>query len=82
MSAGARTARPRRRGYHLKILQWLHANSCPWDAETCKRAARGGLETLRWAHENGCDWNAKTCSHAAYGGHLEILKWVRDNGCP
>jgi hypothetical protein len=42
-------------GGHSELLQWARENGCPWDAETCARAAEGGhLELLRWARENGC----------------------------
>ena len=58
-------------------------NGCPWDAETCKAAARGGhLEVLKFARGNGCPWNADTCTAAARGGHLEVLAWALKNGCP
>ena len=62
----------------------MRAEGCPWNAETCNRAAQAGhLETLRWAHENGCDWNAEvTCYYAAYGGQLEVLQWLRAEDCP
>jgi hypothetical protein len=37
---------------HLEVLQWAHANGCPWDEdtiETCECAAKGGhLEVLKW----------------------------------
>ena len=70
-------------GGHLEVLQWAHANGCPWDSETCSEAARGGhLEVLQWARANGCPWDPETCSLAAQGGHLEVLQWVRANGCP
>ena len=65
------------------MLQWLRANGCPWDAETCDRAAEGGhLEVLQWARANGCLWSEETCAEAAGGGHLEVLQWLRTNGCP
>jgi hypothetical protein len=35
--------------------QWLRANGCDWNTETCSAAAGGGhLEVLEWARENGC----------------------------
>ena len=40
---------------HLEVLQWAHANGCPWDAGTCMFAAKGGhLKVLQWARANGC----------------------------
>ena len=67
---------------HLEVLQWLHCNGCPWDAETCSRAAFGGhLEVLGGraptaAHGTRGAWrggggSASRCSVGA-----------RANGCP
>jgi hypothetical protein len=37
------------------VLQWLRANGCEWDGETCENAKKGGhLEVLQWAIANGC----------------------------
>ena len=42
-------------GGHLDVLQWLRANGCPWDTNTCIYAAKGGhFELLKWAKANGC----------------------------
>jgi hypothetical protein len=57
------------KGGHLVVLQWAHANGCPWDERKCAEAARGGhLEMLQWLHENGCPWDARTCEYAARKG--------------
>ena len=67
----------------LEVLQWLHANGCPWNRSTCSGAAGGGhLKAMQWLIANGCPWNADTCAWAAKGGHLEVLQWARENGCP
>ena len=56
------------------MLQWAHANGCPWDAATCKAAGVGGnLEILQWLRANGCEWDKETYRCAAEGGHLELL---------
>eukprot|EP00611_Tribonema_gayanum_P022733 TRINITY_DN462_c0_g1_i1.p1 TRINITY_DN462_c0_g1~~TRINITY_DN462_c0_g1_i1.p1 ORF type:complete len:398 (-),score=41.53 TRINITY_DN462_c0_g1_i1:803-1996(-) len=63
---------------HLAVLQWLHANSCPWDSQTCSEAAAGGhLAVLQWLRSRGCPWFSWTCAAAAGGGHLEVLQWAR-----
>jgi hypothetical protein len=32
------------------VLEWLRANGCPWDVETCEYAAGAGhLAVLQWA---------------------------------
>ena len=42
-------------GGHLEVLQWLRANGCPWDVNTCRRAFAGGhYDMLEWAKANGC----------------------------
>ena len=70
-------------GGHLEVLQWAHANGCPWNEETCSWAAWGGhFEVLQWARANGAPWDADTCYWAAGGEHLEMLQWLRANGCP
>ena len=46
------------RAGHLEVVQWAHANGCPWDEEVCLQAARGGhLAVLQWSRANGCPWN-------------------------
>lgn len=42
---------------HLGLLQWLHAQSCPWSVETARQAAQcrkdNCLPMLRWMAANG-----------------------------
>lgn len=65
----------------IYVLQWLHANGCPWDETTCAGAALGGhLEVLQWARANGCPWDERTRKYAAMGGHTDILQWISANG--
>ena len=48
------------------MLQWLRAEGCPWDWNTCHMAVyEGHVEVLRWARENGCEWDAWTRDEAA-----------------
>jgi hypothetical protein len=50
--------------------QWLRANGCPWDMDTCTNAVIGNhLQVLQWAHENGCPWNERAfiAVHAPIG---------------
>ena len=68
---------------YLEILKYAHENGCPWDENTCCRAAENGyLDCLKYVHENGCPWNEGTCHLAARYGHLECLKYAHENGCP
>eukprot|EP01043_Picozoa_sp_COSAG02_P002086 COSAG02_NODE_46_length_45443_cov_36.731497_38_plen_179_part_00 len=67
----------------LEVLQYAHANGCPWDSDTCSNAAENGhLEVVQYAHANGCPWDSSTCSVAAENGHLEVLQYAHANGCP
>eukprot|EP00982_Pelagococcus_subviridis_P003304 24918-Pelagococcus_subviridis.AAC.1 len=64
-------------------LAWAKELGCPWNENTCAKAAEGGhLEVLQWARANGCPWDEDTCRAAAEFGHLEVLQWARANGCP
>jgi len=69
-------------GGHLHILQWLRANGCEWNKDTCfEAAAHGHAKVLSWARENGCDWDAENCAaEAAHRGHLEVLQCMRAKG--
>jgi hypothetical protein len=68
---------------HLPILQWLHAQGHPLEAQICAFAAKGGhLACLQWARANGCPWGERTCWCAASMGHLDVIQWARANGCP
>ncbi|MDB0053514.1 hypothetical protein N9F40_00605 [bacterium] len=45
-------------GGYLEVLQWAHANGCPWDVVTskCARVA-GHLDILQLLDANGCpEW--------------------------
>lgn len=43
------------KGGHLKVLQWLRTNGCPWNECACTSAAFGGhFDILTWAIANGC----------------------------
>jgi hypothetical protein len=64
----------------LDVLQWARGNGCPWDKETCSKAARGGhFELLQWAWEQGCPLDADVVCDIA-NDHLEIVQWAREQG--
>jgi len=51
-------------GGHLDVLLWARKHRCPWDVETCVRAAdEGELEVLRWAIEHGCPGGERHAHH-------------------
>jgi hypothetical protein len=72
------------RNGHFELLQWLHANGCPWNESATAAAAKGGhFEILKWLVHNGCPMqNTITSSAAVMSGRLEILIWLHNNGCP
>jgi hypothetical protein len=42
------------------VLQWARSNGCPWNEETCARAAEyGHFELLSWAKANGAPEEAE-----------------------
>jgi len=47
------------------VLRWAraHAQSFPWDEETCASAAYAGhLTVLQWAREHDCPWTEDLCA--------------------
>ena len=67
----------------LRLLEWAHAQGCPWGKRTCKDAAKNGhLHCLKYAHEQGCEWDEYTCKDAAKNGHLHCLTYAHEQGCP
>ena len=67
-----------------EVRQWARANGCPWNKQTCTRAAEGGhLEVLQWAIENGCPWEWHECMvGATEKGTLDMLAWLNENKPP
>lgn len=67
---------------HLKVLQYLRLNACPWDEWTCSLAAlNGNLEVLQWAQVNGCPWDKYTYRFAFLSGNDKVIEWVTLNAC-
>jgi hypothetical protein len=62
----------------LPVLQLLHAQGCPWDADVADAAARrGAYEMLRWLREHGCEWNPEgILDAAATSGNIKLAAWV------
>ena len=64
------------------VLQWLRSEGCPWDSNTCYKAAeKGHLSVLQWARSEGCPWNLDVYYAAAEDGHISVMQWARNNGC-
>eukprot|EP00953_Heterococcus_sp_UTEX-ZZ885_P002547 1886-Heterococcus_DN1.PRE.2 len=63
----------------LAVMQFLHAQGCPWDESVCTAAAeRGCFEMLRWAREHGCEWEHQhILQAAASSGNIEMTAWVK-----
>jgi hypothetical protein len=63
----------------LPMLQFLHAQKCPWDASIAAvLARRGKLELLRWVIEQGCPFDKYAIlTSAASSGNIETTAWVK-----
>ena len=49
---------------HLELLKWAREHECPWNEETCARAAHcGEMEVLSWAIEHGCPGGERYAHH-------------------
>jgi hypothetical protein len=61
------------------VLQFLHAQGCPWDETVSAAAAESGdIEVLRWVHEHGCKWDDRyNLREAARSGSDEMTAWVK-----
>jgi hypothetical protein len=68
---------------HLKVLEWLHNNNCPFDKNKCMNAATesGNFKVVKWLYKIGCTFNEVTFNHAAKGGNIKILEWLKINNC-
>jgi hypothetical protein len=69
----------------LELLQWAHANGCPWDGLTCNAALSvGSIDGLKWARGNGCPYGdaSDDVYYIAALGRLDLLEWyVQGSGC-
>jgi hypothetical protein len=62
------------------VIQWARADGCPWDANACAEAAKGGhLDLLQWLRRNGCPWNTLAYGWAMVKSHAHIVEWFDDN---
>lgn len=58
----------------LRLLRFLLAVGCPWNAGTCLHAARAGnLWVLQWLRSHGCPWDSRTIDEA---GSKEVQAWA------
>jgi hypothetical protein len=65
----------------LHVLQFLHAEGCPWDRTVTEAAARrGDVEMLSWLRAQGCDWVPLLALRAAaHSGSVEMTAWVKQH---
>jgi hypothetical protein len=63
----------------LGVVQFLHAQGCPWHWRVAEAAAkRSNFEMLRWIKEHGCDWHERDILiEAARSGNIEMTAWVK-----
>ena len=66
----------------LECLKCVHEHGCPWNKDTCVRAAEfDRLDCLEYAIANGCDWDPDVCGEVAEAhGYHEMSQWIRDRG--
>jgi hypothetical protein len=67
---------------HIAMVQYFHAQQCPWD-ESCTSAAASldHADLLRWLVENECPWNASVLRMCAVqGGSVEVLVYLQHLG--
>lgn len=67
---------------HLRVLQWLREQGCPWNhVDTFASAVHGGhVPVLEWLLDKGCKADENICQLAAERGHLEVLQWAYGKG--
>eukprot|EP00953_Heterococcus_sp_UTEX-ZZ885_P005770 3575-Heterococcus_DN1.PRE.1 len=67
---------------HTHVLEYLHAEGCPWDESACFTAALGGhFDTLLRLQALGCPWNASELSSAAAAKcKLPLLQLLKAQG--
>jgi hypothetical protein len=67
----------------LAVVQFLHAEACPWDAVAFSIAAtRGHTDMCAYMHAEGCPWSGAACYQTAMNGHGSTLRWLHEHGCP
>ena len=67
----------------VAILQYLHANGCPWSSCDLRQGSgswppRSAAVPSRQQLPLGWRHLLQCCQH----GHTEVLRWAHDNGCP
>lgn len=57
--------------FHTDIVQYLHANGCPWTPKVCAVAAQYTTsETYRYAMDHGCKHAPGQCALRPWSGAL------------
>jgi hypothetical protein len=65
-------------GNNLNVLQFLHAEGCPWHPNVCGAAGEAGdLEQLKWLFSHGATVDNSTAMIAARGGAVPVLEWLQ-----
>ena len=62
----------------LKMVQWLHANGCPWNTEVSTLAAKWSLKIFFWLVENGCPWSEAELEPMR---NIKVNEWMAKQGC-
>jgi hypothetical protein len=66
---------------HTAMVQYLHAQQCPWNDATASDAAVGGHVDVSWLMDNGCPWDVgDLCKSAVQGGSVKVLAHLQQRG--
>jgi hypothetical protein len=64
-------------------MQYLRKLNCPWNADTCmKAAASDSYECLRYAIENGCPYDFTALIHAINANSVRCIEYLMNSKCP
>ena len=67
----------------LPMLQYLHEQSCHWDARCCAAAALcNHVDCLQYLHKNGCPWEENSIAAAIARRSWDCLWYALRHGCP
>jgi hypothetical protein len=70
--------------HRVKMMQWLQAIGCSWNARTFRAAVQSekSIDTLIWLKNEGCPWDERVFEAAITLKDSSISFWLRFKGCP
>eukprot|EP01032_Pedospumella_encystans_P023553 gene23553-26662_t len=70
---------------HLPLLQYLHAQKCPFPSDTYERALQAvrPINCVRFLYETGCcPWPKDACTWFVQHRRMDCLKYAHMHGAP